>query len=269
MLPTRVPQVAPKLEGKEPYQGCKQRPLIRIEDLTKTYLQGRWWEKQFRVKALDGATLVLEEGTTVALVGRSGSGKTTLAMCIALLELPDSGKIWFNGHDIHSLPEAERRLLRPRIQICFQDSTALPTRYTARQIIEEPLRIQRRYSPAERVEVISELMETVGLPPTWGNRVANQFSGGQRQRLAIARSLSLLPNLLVFDEPLVGLDVIVQAQIVDLLLRLQATHSLTYLFISHDPAMVRHLADSVALMEQGKIIEQCSVSDFCPHSRQA
>jgi ABC-type glutathione transport system ATPase component len=242
MLPTRVPQVAPKLEGKEPYHGCKQRPLIRIEDLTKTYLQGSWWEKQFRLKALDGATLVLEEGTTVALVGRSGSGKTTLAMCVALLELPDSGKIWFNGHDIHSLPEAERRLLRPRIQICFQDSTALPARYTARQIIEEPLRIQRRYSPAERVELISELMETVGLPATWGNRVA---------------------------EPLVGLDMIVQAQIVDLLLRLQATHSLTYLFISHDPAMVRHLADSVALMEQGKIIEQCSVSDFCPHSRQA
>ena len=107
--------------------------------LSKTYVQGRWWEKQFRVKALDGVDLTLEEGKTLALVGKSGSGKTTLAMCAALLELPDSGKIWFYGRDVLSLDKGERVLLRPRIQIIFQDSTALPARYTARQIIEEPL----------------------------------------------------------------------------------------------------------------------------------
>ena len=135
--------------------------------LSKTYVQGRWWETQFRVQALNEVDLTLGEGKTLALVGKSGSGKTTLAMCTALLELPDSGEIWFYGRNVQSLNKGQRVLLRPRIQLVFQDSTALPARYTARQIIEEPLVIQHRHSPKERAELVSELMEKVGLPSRW------------------------------------------------------------------------------------------------------
>jgi ABC-type oligopeptide transport system ATPase subunit len=123
--------------------------------------------------------------------------------------------------------------------------------------------IQQRYSPKERAELVSELMEKVGLPPRWGNRLPSQFSGGQRQRLAIARSLTLQPSLLILDEPFVGLDISTRGQIVNLLLDLQADNSLTYLYISHDLELVRHFADSVAMMEQGKIVERASASDLC------
>lgn len=241
----------------------KPDPLLRMAGLRKAYVQGRCWEKQFHLQALDGVNLTLEEGKTLAVVGKSGSGKTTLAMCAALLELPDSGKIWFHGRSVMSLNRTERFLLRPRIQIIFQDSTALPGRYTARQIIEEPLLIQRRYSSKERAELVSELMEKVGLPARWGNRLPGQFSGGQRQRLAIARALTLKPNLLILDEPFVGLDISIRGQIINLLLDLQANNSLTYLYISHDMELVRYFADSVAVMEQGKIIRQASISDLC------
>jgi ABC-type glutathione transport system ATPase component len=230
--------------------------------LSKTYVQGHWWEKQFRLKALDGVDLALEEGKTLALVGKSGSGKTTLAMCAALLELPDSGKIWFYGRDVQSLDKGQRMLLRPRIQLIFQDSTALPGRYTARQIIEEPLVIQRRYSARERAELVAELMEKVGLPSSWQNRLPDEFSGGQRQRLAIARALTLQPNILILDEPFTGLDISTRGQIVNLLLDLQVSDLLAYLYISHDLELIRFFADSVAVMEGGKIIEQATVSQF-------
>jgi ABC-type glutathione transport system ATPase component len=242
--------------------GVNSDPLLQMAGISKTYVQGHWWEKQFHLKALDGVDLSLEKGKTLALVGKSGSGKTTLAMCAALLELPDSGKIWFHGSDVLSLEKRERVLLRPRIQIIFQDSTALPARYTAGQIIEEPLVIQSRSSPKERADLVSELMEKVGLSPKWRNRLPDQFSGGQRQRLAIARSLTLQPNLLILDEPFVGLDISTRGQIINLLLDLQANNSLAYLYISHDLELVRHFSDSVAVMNQGKIVEQGSVSDL-------
>jgi ABC-type oligopeptide transport system ATPase subunit len=240
-----------------------------MESISKTYRQGHWWEKQFHLTALDEIDLRLQEGKTLALVGKSGSGKTTLAMCAALLELPDSGKIWFHGSDVLSLQKRERMLLRPRIQIIFQDSTAIPARYTARQIIEEPLVIQRRHSPKERADLVSELMEKVGLSPEWENRLSHQFSGGQRQRLAIARSLTLQPTLLILDEPFVGLDISTRGQIVNLLSDLQENHSLAYLYISHDLELVRHFADSVAVMHEGKIVVQGSVSDILCSSERA
>jgi peptide/nickel transport system ATP-binding protein len=241
--------------------GGLQGPLLQIEGLTKTYVQGRSWERRFGVRALDRANLILDKGKTVALVGRSGSGKTTLAMCAALLEVPDSGRICFNGRDIQSLAEPERALLRPRIQVCFQESTALPARYTAQEIIEEPLRVQHRYSSAVRAELAFELMETVGLPAKWGSRRPDQFSGGQRQRLAIARAIVLNPSLLILDEPFAGLDFTIRGQIITLLLKLQAAHCLTYLYVSHDLELAAHFSDSVAVMHRGRVIEQCRVSD--------
>lgn len=245
---------------------AKSNPLLRVAGLSKTYVQGRWWETQFRVQALNEVDLTLGEGKTLALVGKSGSGKTTLAMCTALLELPDSGEIWFYGRNVQSLNKGQRMLLRPRIQLIFQDSTALPARYTARQIIEEPLVIQHRHSPKERAELVSELMEKVGLPSRWQSRRPDEFSGGQRQRLTIARALTLQPNLLILDEPFVGLDLSTRGQIINLLLELQVTYSLTYLYISHDLELIRYFADSVAVMDQGKIIEQAAVSKFLPGS---
>lgn len=261
-------------------------PLLQIEALTKTYTQGRWWEKRFASRALDGINLTLDAGKTLALVGKSGSGKTTLAMCLAMLEKPDSGKISFDGLDLWSLTERsltkrsltkpERARLRPRIQLIFQDSAAaLPARFTAAEIIEEPLVIQGR-SPASadgkgdqknraqknRADVVRDLMAKVGLPPAWAHRRPHQFSGGERQRLAIARSLALQPTLLILDEPFTGLDLSVRGQIVNLLLALQVELSLTYLYISHDLDLVRYFSDNVAVMDRGRIVEHASVSDF-------
>jgi oligopeptide transport system ATP-binding protein len=242
----------------------KSEPLLRIEGLSKNYSQGRWWEKHFRFTALDGVDLNLETGKTLALVGKSGSGKTTLATCVAMLDKPDAGKIWFDGCDISLLTKSERAMLRPRIQLIFQDSAAaLPARFSAARIIEEPLLIQHRYPTAkERSGVVMDLMAKVGLPPGWANRRPHQFSGGERQRLAIARSLALQPNFLILDEPFTGLDLSIRGQIVNLLLALQAELSLTFLYISHDLDLVRYFSDSVAMMDHGKIVEQANVPDL-------
>ena len=239
------------------------QPLLRIEGLTKTYSQGRWWEKRFQSRALDGIDLTLETGQTLALVGKSGSGKTTLAMCVAMLEKPDSGKLWFQGRDLVSLSAPERALVRPRIQLIFQDSAAaLPARFSAAQIIEEPLLIQQRYSAKHRADLGLDLLAKVGIPPGWANRQPHQFSGGERQRLAIARSLGARPNLLILDEPFTGLDLSVRGQIVNLLRGLQAELSLTFLYISHDLDLVRQFSDRVAVMRLGRIVEQASVADL-------
>lgn len=239
------------------------QPLLRIEGLTKTYSQGRWWEKRFQSRALDGVDLTLETGQTLALVGKSGSGKTTLAMCVAMLEKPDSGKLWFQGRDLVSLSAPERALVRPRIQLIFQDSAAaLPARFSAAQIIEEPLLIQQRYSAKHRADLGLDLLAKVGIPPGWANRQPHQFSGGERQRLAIARSLGARPNLLILDEPFTGLDLSVRGQIVNLLRGLQAELSLTFLYISHDLDLVRQFSDRVAVMRLGRIVEQASVADL-------
>jgi oligopeptide transport system ATP-binding protein len=270
--------VASNMEAEPLLTAPRSESLLRIEALTKTYSQGRWWEKQFASKALDGVDLRLEAGKTLALVGKSGSGKTTLAMCVAMLEKPDSGRIWFDGCDLFSLSKSERATLRPRIQLVFQDSAAaLPARFTAAQIIEEPLVIQGRYPASNggkevdqksRVDTVHDLMAKVGLPPAWANRPPHQFSGGERQRLAIARALALQPSLLILDEPFTGLDLSVRGQIVNLLLALQADLSLTYLYISHDLDLVRHFSDRVAVMNQGRIAGQASATDYCRLQKQ-
>jgi peptide/nickel transport system permease protein len=232
-------------------------PLLQVTDLSKSYSQGQFWQRRLHIKALDGVNLTLHSGKTLAVVGKSGSGKTTLAMCVALLQQPDSGKVWFQGRDVSSLPKDEFALFRPQVQTIFQDSaSALPPHFTAARIVAEPLVVQRRYSPKERADLVSNLMTRVGLPPGCGNRLPHQFSGGERQRLAIARALVLQPSLIVLDEPFAGLDLSIRGRLINLLLELQAERSLAYLLISHDLDLVRHFSDHVLTLDHGRVVNQ-------------
>lgn len=229
-------------------------PLLLVRGLCKSYAHGIW-PRRDRVRALDDVGLMVRKGTTTAIVGRSGSGKSTLAMCIAGLDRPDRGEIWLEDQDLAKLSFRELRKLRPALQLVQQDSGgALNPRFTAQQIIEEPLRIQEGHTNREQSGFVEELMLRVGLLPEWKDRRPNQFSGGQRQRLAIARALSLRPQLLILDEPFTGLDLSVKGQIVNLLIELQTHYRLTYVYISHDLSSVRHFADDVVVIDGGKVV---------------
>ena len=215
-----------------------------------------YWTKSHRITAVDGVDFDIPTGKTLALVGRSGSGKSAVARCVTRLEKPDAGEILLDGSDIAKLQSRELHPFRSEIQMVFQDpATAMNPRFSALQVIEEPLLMQHRLTSSQR-ERARALMKEVGLSPDWGDRLASNFSGGQKQRLAIARALAVEPKLLVLDEALSGLDLSTQAQIANLLLDLQATHSLTYLLISHDLALVSAMADAVAVMAVGRIVEQ-------------
>jgi ABC-type glutathione transport system ATPase component len=222
------------------------------------------------VQALEHVDLTIETGSTLAIVGESGGGKSTLARCLALLEEPDAGEIRFLGRDVLGLTPRELRRVRRQIQLVFQDpATSLNPRLSAAEIVEEPLRIVGSGGKAEWRRRALQLMETVGLLPAWSARRPLELSGGQRQRLAIARALALEPKLLVLDEALSGLDVLVQAQIVNLLLELQAQRALTYLHVSHDLGLVGRIADFVAVLYRGRIVEHGSVSSVLASPRHA
>jgi len=238
--------------------------LLEVRNLSKTYVQRRWLSgKQFQVRALDNVSLTIPQGRTFALVGESGSGKSTLAKCLTMLEEPDSGEIYFESANLVVMNRQELRRTRPQLQLIFQDSaSAFNPRFSAAEIITEPLVIQRRGSDEERRKRALELMEQTGLPVDAAGRLASEFSGGQRQRLAIARALALEPKCLVLDEALSGLDLPIQRQIVRLLLELQAQASLTYLFISHDLGLMAQIADQVAVMHRGKIVEEQAPADL-------
>jgi ABC-type glutathione transport system ATPase component len=236
------------------------QPLLQVENLVKHYAAGRSPRSALRLSdklaALDGVSLVIARETTLALVGESGSGKSTLALCIACLERPTSGSIWFEGVDVTALTENERRAVRPQIQLVFQDpASSLNPRWTALEILSEPLIVQRRFSKPEREDRVFRLLDRVALPRKLASRRADELSGGQKQRLAIARALALEPKLIILDEALSALDCSVQAQIANLLLELQSSLGLTYLFITHDLAMAAHLADQIAVMNNGRIVE--------------
>lgn len=228
-------------------------PLLEVRGLSKRFIQKRMLSrKEFAVQSLDGIDLSLSAGSTVAVLGRSGSGKSTLARCIAGFEPPDSGEILLDGNSV-----LKTARWQTEVQMIFQDAaTSLNPRFTARQIVAEPLEIARWKTEADRTVRALKLMEEVGLDPDSASRPAGEFSGGQRQRLALARALAAEPKLLIMDEALSGLDMPLQAQMVRLLMELQARHRLAYLFISHDLNFISLFALEVVVMENGRIVER-------------
>ncbi len=230
--------------------------LLMVEKLEKSYERTQVLGTKKKVTALQGVSISIGGGSTMALVGESGSGKSTLAFCIACLERPTSGRIIFNGNEITAFDEKQLLEVRPQIQVVFQDpARSLNPRFSALEIVSEPLVVQGRLVKREREKKARVLLAQAGIPQEKALQRAEEFSGGQRQRLAIARALALEPKLLILDEALSALDCSVQAQIANLLLELQSSLGLTYLFITHDFAMAGHLADEIAVMEQGKIVE--------------
>jgi oligopeptide/dipeptide ABC transporter ATP-binding protein len=208
------------------------------------------------VRAVDGISFTIEQGQTLGLVGESGSGKTTIGRTIVRLYKPTEGQIIFDNQDLAQMGGEHLRQIRLRVQMVFQDPFAsLNPRFTIGSLIAEPMHIYNIGSSSEIREKTSELLSVVGLRPEYINRYPHEFSGGQRQRIAVARALSINPEFIVLDEPVSALDVSVRAQVLNLLQRLQNQFNLTYLFVSHDLSVVRHVADRIAVMYLGRIVE--------------
>ena len=233
--------------------------LLTVTDLTKHFpvRKGILWEKTVGyVKAVDGVSFSIPEGHTLGLVGESGSGKSTTGYCILQLLQPTSGSIRFQGKELTALGREELRRMRQDMQIVFQDPySSLDPRMTVGNIVSEPLEVHGMGTRKGRTETVRRLLEVVGFNPNFTNRYPHEFSGGQRQRIGIARALALNPKLIICDEPVSALDVSIQAQILNLLKDLQRDFGLTYLFISHDLAVVRTMSDEIAVMNQGKLVE--------------
>ena len=234
-------------------------PLLEVENLAKHYPMTRGLilsRNVGTVRAVDGLGFKLHRGETLALVGESGCGKSTTARLVLRLIEPTTGSVRFEGQDITTLAGAPLRKVRRRMQIVFQDPFAsLNPRMTVGQILEEPLIVHEIGDAAARKARVAELLRLVGLQPFQAARYPHEFSGGQRQRIGIARALAVEPALVVLDEPVSALDVSIQAQVVNLLKDLQTRLGLSYLFIAHDLAVVKHVADRVAVMYLGRIVE--------------
>ena len=239
-------------------------PIVQVRGLCKQYVsRDVLMRRRAGVIALQDVDLEIRTGEIVAVVGESGSGKSTLARCMTRLEDADRGDILFRGTELTGIGARELRPFRSQIQLILQDSAgALNPRFTAAEIVEEPLVIQGSGRFEERRRRAVELMGQVGLAADWAERSVGQFSGGQRQRLAIARALILRPEFLILDEAVSGLDLSTQAQVLNLLLELQDKYELTYLFISHDLALVSQVADRIAVMHSGRIVECGEAADI-------
>ncbi len=232
-------------------------PLLDVRDLTKHFTRKQGlFARPAIVRAVDGVSFTIEKGETFGLVGESGSGKTTTGRCILRLVEPTSGEVRFKGENVLGFSGARMREARRDMQIVFQDPfSSLNPRMRAGAIVEEPLVIHGMGGKAERRARVRELFDLVGLDPSQLERRPHEFSGGQRQRIGLARALALNPSLIIADEPVSALDVSVQAQVINLLMDLQARLGLTYLFIAHDLRLVRHICGRVAVMYLGRIVE--------------
>jgi oligopeptide transport system ATP-binding protein len=240
------------------------RDIVRVEDVYKHYPAGGGAV----VQAVSGVNLHIRRGETLGLVGESGCGKSTLARLITALQPVTGGRIIFDGQDLSKLRAGKLRKVRRSMQIIFQDPFAsLDPRMTVGDIIAEPLDAFNLARGKERKQRVQELLRLVGLNPNFTNRYPHEFSGGQRQRIGIARALSVSPSFIVCDEPVSALDVSIQAQIINLLQDLQREFKLTYLFIAHDLAVVRHLSDRIAVMYLGKVVEVADRVDIYENSQ--
>ena len=232
--------------------------LLKVEGLTKHFpiTKGVFRRQVGAVKAVDGISFDIFKGETLGLVGESGCGKSTAGRVILQLYPATGGKVTFKGRDLMTLSKEELRKQRPQMQMIFQDpQDSLNPRMTVGSIISEPLVEHGKFMGKERRERVEQLLESVGMNREFTNRYPHEFSGGQRQRIGIARALALSPEFIICDEPIAALDVSIQAQVVNLLEDLQEEYGLTYLFISHDLSMIRHIADRVAVMYLGRIVE--------------
>jgi oligopeptide transport system ATP-binding protein len=236
------------------------RPLLEVRDLVKRFpiKSGVVFDRTVGyVDAVDGVSFEIREHETLGLVGESGSGKSTTGYCVLQLLRPTSGSVSFEGTELTELRGEQLRQMRREMQIVFQDPYAsLDPRMTVGDIVAEPLVVHRIGNRPSRRDVVRGLLDTVGFNPDFTNRYPHEFSGGQRQRIGIARALALNPKLLVCDEPVSALDLSIQAQILNLLKDLQHELGLAYLFIAHDLAVVRTMSDRIAVMKNGKIVEQ-------------
>lgn len=247
-------------------------PLLSVRDLKMHFpVRGGLFLKSIgAVRAVDGVSLEIAPGETLGLVGESGCGKSTLGRAIVRLNNPTAGSIHFNGHDITTISRHAMRPVRRDLQMIFQDPVeSLNARLSVRQIIEEPLVIHGMGNAAMRRLRVNELLERVGLPTSAAERYPFEFSGGQRQRIGIARAIALEPKLIICDEPVSALDVSVQSQVLNLLLELQQEMGLSYLFIAHDLAVVKHISDRVAVMYLGKIVELADADAIYRNPRHA
>lgn len=232
-------------------------PVIRVEHLKKFFpVKGKLFEKKQYVKAVNDISFSIRRGETLGIVGESGCGKSSLGRTVLKVHQPDSGHIYFNGTDITKLNEKQMHPYRQKMQMIFQDPYAsLNPRFTVGETIAEPMEIYQMYNPKERMERVQQLMETVGLKPDHIRRYPHEFSGGQRQRIGIARTLALNPEFIVCDEPFSALDVSIQAQIINLLEKIQDERKISYIVVAHDLNAVRHISHNIGVMYLGHLVE--------------
>lgn len=242
--------------------------ILEIRNVTKTFHTRSFWGKSKTVHALNGISLSLAKGESLGIVGESGCGKSTLASLIIHLAEPTGGEILLYGKDISHAKEKEVKEIRKKIQIVFQDPySSLSPRMKIGDIIMEPARVMGEFSEAHRKERAEMLLEMVGLRKNVMDRYPHEFSGGQRQRISIARALMTSPEILILDEPTSALDVSVQAQVLNILMDLREKLHLTYLFISHNLAVVRYISDRTAVMQKGKIVEMGASDEILCHPK--
>ncbi len=238
--------------------------LLAVDKLSVRFaVRSGWLRPKLQLQAVSEVSLTLQRGQTLAIVGESGSGKTTLARALVGLVQAWQGTVHFDGAPVPAGDRRALQALRREVQLIFQDPFgSLDPRLTVQDIIAEPMQIHRSHDPRQRGQRVQQLLAQVGLPPESAQRYPHQFSGGQRQRIAIARALAPQPRLIIADEPLSALDVSIQSQVMNLLSALQREHGLSYLLISHDFAAVHHLADRIAVMYLGRIVETAAVDEL-------